>query len=885
MALHRYVEEQSRHPVAMNSIHPEQNDRFLASVAGSQIVVLLTLLWMVSIYRSASAADLAEIRRNVELNELLYRDIQVVVRTIKYPGYTYNSSAAFGSHHCEWTTFLSRGNLFFVSHDELIQVAERAPVYRCLKVGFDGTRGWTSEDHHLVTLLDEKPSQPSFPRPHTLLVGSVLEDQSLAATIAKAQDVSVLENVETDHDPDDTFNIITIRNPKSQLIRIWISNKYNYIPSRFEVLLEGTQGRRVLVSGIASHWSEIGPGIWFPFHSLTVNRDQQNADIGQQCIQRFVEKAVLNPPTVPQLNPVTNGRTVHQYLAGTLANEFVQEDVPPHWPRPTWKWMIIVNAIIVDILIGYWAVSAIGQWWGRPAHQQAGRQGRAAAFDSVTWEYIRKHPDDCAYLFVSKCQVACYVVLFELALYLFLTSGFVLFLTVMAFITSLIYVSCIVFRLFTMSLSLSGKGVINVSEDELATLRPELLPSYTILVPLYKEANIAGTIVAHLKKLDYPIDKLDIKLLLEENDTETIEAIRGIALGDHYDVIVVKDSQPKTKPKACNHGLWKARGEYTVIFDAEDQPEPDQLKKAVYAFQKSPSDVVCLQAKLNYRNARQNLLTGWFTIEYTMWFDLLLPGLQRLGAPIPLGGTSNHFKTSILWELGGWDPFNVTEDCDLGIRICKAGFRTQILESTTWEEANSQVKNWINQRSRWIKGFFQTHITHMRCPWQLLRSLGLKRLSYFLLSVGGVSLTQVMNLVFWTVGAMYLALFAVDILAGRDPWAVFAGHRNEYRVAWKMLFWGPGEDQFWSIISVSMFTMGSALFLSNILLITANCLACKRRGNGDLIWLAIVSPIYWGLISIAAWKGLLQLFFKRFYWEKTVHGLDVSVRPPAHAST
>ena len=228
-------------------------------------------------------------------------------------------------------------------------------------------------------------------------------------------------------------------------------------------------------------------------------------------------------------------------------------------------------------------------------------------------------------------------------------------------------------------------------------------------------------LVRDINALDYPRTRLDVKLLCEEDDDETIARIRAMDLPPHFHLVVVPDSQPKTKPKACNYGLQLATGDFCVIFDAEDRPDPDQLKKAVIAFGRVPSNVVCVQAKLNHFNQDQNLLTAWFANEYSMHFELVLPAMGAAESPIPLGGTSNHFVTSMLRELGAWDPFNVTEDADLGIRLHREGYRTAMIDSTTLEEANSQVPNWIRQRTRWNKGYIQTWLVHMRNPFALLR--------------------------------------------------------------------------------------------------------------------------------------------------------------------
>src|SRR5438105_4713735 len=214
-------------------------------------------------------------------------------------------------------------------------------------------------------------------------------------------------------------------------------------------------------------------------------------------------------------------------------------------------------------------------------------------------------------------------------------------------------------------------------------------PSYTILCPLYHEAQVVPQFVQAMSTLSYPTEKLQILLLTEEDDTETRAAIRALSLPPHFKIVTVPEGSPRTKPRACNYGLMQATGQYVVIYDAEDIPEPLQLKKAVLTFAHHRSDLGCVQARLNFYNPQQNLLTRLFTAEYALWFDLILPGLQRLGFAIPLGGTSNHFQAHTLRPLGGWDAFNVTEDCDLGLRLAGYNLQSVVLNSVTYEEANS----------------------------------------------------------------------------------------------------------------------------------------------------------------------------------------------------
>ena len=369
------------------------------------------------------------------------------------------------------------------------------------------------------------------------------------------------------------------------------------------------------------------------------------------------------------------------------------------------------------------------------------------------------------------------------------------------------------------------------------------LPRYTILVPAYKEAGVVSTLMQNLATLDYPREKLEILLLLEEDDPETFEAALAAAPPEVVRVLVLPDSTPKTKPRACNIGLALARGEFVVIFDAEDRPDPDQLRRAVAAFRDGGDDLVCVQAALNYFNADENLLTRMFTLEYSAWFDNTLPGLDRLGLPIPLGGTSNHFRIAPLRELGGWDPYNVTEDADLGIRSAARGGRVAVIASTTFEEANVAVGNWIRQRSRWIKGYMQTTLVHTRDPLRLVRSTGPVQALGFLLLIGGTPLS---------------------FLAGPPLWALFG-----LWLAFPHLL--PALPDWVHVVSLVNLAAGNGA------VVYFHLLAVFARGTYRLAPFALLAPLYWVLHSIAAYKALWQLVAKPFYWEKTTHGLSAHV--------
>jgi cellulose synthase/poly-beta-1,6-N-acetylglucosamine synthase-like glycosyltransferase len=376
-------------------------------------------------------------------------------------------------------------------------------------------------------------------------------------------------------------------------------------------------------------------------------------------------------------------------------------------------------------------------------------------------------------------------------------------------------------------------------------LRDDELPIFSVLVPMYREPESLPMLAQSLRELDYPLGKLDIKLVLEADDHETIEVARTLGLEGVFEIIRVPPSHPQTKPKACNFALQFARGEYLVIYDAEDRPEPDQLRKVVATFRQSSPDTACLQCRLSYFNANENWLTRMFTLDYALWFDQMLPGLERLRVPIPLGGTSNHFKIEVLRELHAWDPFNVTEDADLGVRLTQKGYRVGVVDSTTFEEATCSVGNWIRQRSRWMKGYMQTFLVHTRNPFHLVRTTGPLGFLGFIFFIGGTVLSALFNPVYWILYLVWL----VAVTSGFDP--VF--------------------PQLLLFLSLFNLLAGNGAFIFLLML------APIRRSWLGLIPYSLTVVGYWVLISIAAYKGLWQLLRNPFYWEKTQHGVSKHV--------
>jgi len=460
---------------------------------------------------------------------------------------------------------------------------------------------------------------------------------------------------------------------------------------------------------------------------------------------------------------------------------------------------------------------------------------------SAVFELLNRDPNSSAIItFTAGQLIFIFVTLGLVVIGLFLSFKIVS-ITINVLLSSFFLVA-IVFKLFLALVGSRFELFQAVSREEVRDIVDDELPIYTIHLPVYKEDKLIKKLIWNLQSLDYPREQLDIKLIIEEDDDKTLNAVRDLDFPAIFEVIVVPFHMPKTKPKACNYGLHFSRGKYLTIYDAEDIPDTDQLKKVVALFNKLPSNYICVQSALNYFNRGENFLTRMFTLEYSYWFDYMLPGLDTLDIPIPLGGTSNHFKMANLIELGAWDPFNVTEDADLGLRAYSKGYKVAIVNSTTYEEANNDFFNWIRQRSRWIKGYMQTYLVHMRNPVKLWKKVGWKGFLGFNFFVGATPITF---LVYPILLSVFIAYVAFDLQTIR------------------MLF--PDWVLFMSIFN---------LMVGNILMIYVNMMAVFKRRYYELILFAIANPIYWLMHSVSAYKGLWQLIVNPFYWEKTNHGLS-----------
>jgi cellulose synthase/poly-beta-1,6-N-acetylglucosamine synthase-like glycosyltransferase len=374
-------------------------------------------------------------------------------------------------------------------------------------------------------------------------------------------------------------------------------------------------------------------------------------------------------------------------------------------------------------------------------------------------------------------------------------------------------------------------------------------PVYTVLVPLRHEAHMMGQIVGALDRLCWPRHRLDIKLVIDADDTGTLAAARAVATAAPYEVIEVPAGGPRTKPMALQYALGFARGAFVTVYDAEDRPHPLQLAEAYVAFCRGDDDLACLQAPLVIDNAGRSPLAALFAIEYAALFDGLLPALGRLRLPLPLGGTSNHFRRAALEAVGAWDPYNVTEDADLGIRLTRFGYRTGTLTLPTLEEAPERLGPWLRQRTRWQKGWLQTWLVHMRHPVRLWREIGARQMAGF----NALGLGMVVAML------AHPFFLATPVLILLDPGR----------------FWGHGALVA-GLAGLALFNL--AFGYAAMALLAGRALALRRRELlAAYIWLL---PLYWLLMGLACLMAIRDLFLRPHGWNKTPHvGTTLNGRP------
>ncbi len=380
-----------------------------------------------------------------------------------------------------------------------------------------------------------------------------------------------------------------------------------------------------------------------------------------------------------------------------------------------------------------------------------------------------------------------------------------------------------------------------------APVSPADLPFYSILVPLYREERVIPRLVGAMEALDYPPEKLEVLFLIEDDDNETRAALARVRLQPFMRLVPCPPGVPRTKPRALNIGLHECRGSLVAVFDAEDNPEPDQLLKAAARFRTAPADIACLQAELVIENGNASWLTRAFALEYASLFQIVLPGLCAFHLPVALGGTSNHFRRDILLALGGWDAWNVTEDADLGLRLAINAYRVETLASRTWEEAPQSWRDWRQQRIRWIKGWMQTSLVHLRDMHSTKYRLG------------------------WNVRiALLHHLVGTPIAALLTPFFTFA-----------LIMMALADKA--NPITTGTVALGSALALAAALTMAALFIHARPALSARAKMQAMLAtPFYIAAIAVCAWLALVELLRHPFHWNKTPHGASLPV--PKHAA-
>lgn len=437
--------------------------------------------------------------------------------------------------------------------------------------------------------------------------------------------------------------------------------------------------------------------------------------------------------------------------------------------------------------------------------------------------------------------ISIFVIFFVLPLFLPITSLFILL------SINFIYLFTDLIKVFLFFIGVHKNNILDYYDKDNLIIDEKELPIYSILLPVRKEKYfVLNNLLESIYNLEYPKNKIDIKIIVDEDDIETIKNIKDLSKYFNFDLIVVPNQKIKSKPISCNYALKFAKGEFLTIYDAEDKPEKYQLRKAIQKFRESDKSIICLQASLNYYNKYDNFLSYCFSIEYSMWFDFTINSINHFTHFFPLGGTSNHFKTAQLIEIGGWDGYNMTEDAEVSIRIIKAGYKISTLNSITEEECPITIKSWLKQRTRWFKGFMQTFCEHILLK-RPINSIKIENKNKFCI----ISKLNLKNIIIFHIFISMSFFFFISLLI------ICYNH---------LIFAKIGE----SILLNSLIILNTILLIF-MLYISFIIICIKNKIKFNFLYF-IFFPFYWFLHYIAGIRAIYYLITTPFYWSKTEHG-------------
>ncbi len=320
---------------------------------------------------------------------------------------------------------------------------------------------------------------------------------------------------------------------------------------------------------------------------------------------------------------------------------------------------------------------------------------------------IQHLASDSAYGFISKSfrlKYAIFTIAFFAAGILFANSfGLVMI--------GLAILNYSLLNFYRLQMVFTKDKIKDVPEPAIDKNRKEF-PLVTILVPLKQENEVIHQTFSAISNLNYPSSSIQGIIIVESTDTLTKKSIETSIIPDGFEVMEIPTLPPFTKGRAIQRALLVAKGKYITIYDAESRPEPNQVIKAVEILEKEKGKT-CLQSIIRIENAKENEITSFFASEFWDWYDKRMVNLHKRGIPFGLGGNSFFLATETLKEVGGWDPFNVTEDAELTVRLIKNNVDIKLMNSITHEACPSTMKNWIKQRTRWSKGLLTTSIIHL----------------------------------------------------------------------------------------------------------------------------------------------------------------------------